>query len=73
MDIARELKFNMPYFHEIFYRWTFFLPLYSSYTAPDGTPIQLSFTAGDDGYQPSGDHLPQPVPLPYNRNDYNDH
>merc|ERR1712002_1382554 len=42
-----------------------------SYTAPDGTPIQLTFVAdGAGGYQPVGDHLPvgpTPVPLPYKR------
>merc|ERR1712183_445842 len=47
-----------------------------SYIAPDGTPIALSFSAGHQGYVPVGDHLPvapTSVPLPYQRNDYNDH
>ena len=47
-----------------------------SYTAPDGTPIALSFTAGHQGYVPVGDHLPvapTSVPLPYQRNDFLDH
>jgi len=46
---------------------------FSSYTAPEGVPIKLSFTSGVGGYQPVGDHLPvapTPVPLPYERNDY---
>ena len=42
-----------------------------SYTAPDGTPIKLTFVAdGAGGYQPVGDHLPvgpTPPPLPYQR------
>ncbi|CAL4110805.1 unnamed protein product [Meganyctiphanes norvegica] len=50
-----------------------------SYTAPDGTPIVLSFTADQAGYLPVGDHLPvAPVhdyvlpvapALPYQRTD----
>ncbi|XP_018571572.1 endocuticle structural glycoprotein SgAbd-8-like [Anoplophora glabripennis] len=42
-----------------------------SYTAPDGTPIKLSYVANEFGFQPSGDHLPvapvddnTPPPIP---------
>ncbi|TDG53168.1 hypothetical protein AWZ03_000711 [Drosophila navojoa] len=34
------------------------------YTAPDGQPIQLQYTADENGYQPRGDHLPTPPPIP---------
>ncbi|XP_067004879.2 endocuticle structural glycoprotein SgAbd-3 [Anabrus simplex] len=30
----------------------------ASYTAPDGTPIRLTYTADENGYQPKGDHIP---------------
>ncbi|XP_076256469.1 endocuticle structural glycoprotein SgAbd-2-like [Rhynchophorus ferrugineus] len=29
-----------------------------SYTADDGTPIQLSYVANENGFQPKGAHLP---------------
>lgn len=35
-----------------------------SYTSPEGQPIQLTYTADENGYQPQGDHLPTPPPIP---------
>ncbi|XP_017468845.1 PREDICTED: pupal cuticle protein Edg-78E-like [Rhagoletis zephyria] len=35
-----------------------------SYISPEGQPIQLSYTANENGYQPRGDHLPTPPPIP---------
>ncbi|KAH8368684.1 hypothetical protein KR084_004750, partial [Drosophila pseudotakahashii] len=35
-----------------------------SYTAPDGSPIQLVYTADENGYHPTGAHLPTPPPIP---------
>ncbi|KAM3962630.1 cuticular protein RR-1 motif 3 [Aphomia sociella] len=34
----------------------------NQYTAPDGTPIQISYVANEFGYQPQGSHLPTPPP-----------
>ncbi|NP_001161274.1 cuticular protein RR-1 family member 39 precursor [Nasonia vitripennis] len=34
------------------------------YTAPDGTPIKLSYVADENGFQPQGDHLPQAPAIP---------
>uniref|UniRef100_A0A023EGF7 Putative pupal cuticle protein 78e n=2 Tax=Aedes albopictus TaxID=7160 RepID=A0A023EGF7_AEDAL len=36
-----------------------------TYTAPDGQVISLSYAADDEnGFQPQGDHLPTPPPIP---------
>ncbi|CAK1604183.1 unnamed protein product [Parnassius mnemosyne] len=36
-----------------------------SYTAPDGTVINLNYIADDEnGFKPQGDHLPTPPPIP---------
>ncbi|XP_061401934.1 pupal cuticle protein Edg-78E-like [Musca vetustissima] len=35
-----------------------------SYTSPEGEPIQLTYTADKNGYQPQGEHLPTPPPIP---------
>lgn len=32
--------------------------------APDGTGIQFSYTADQNGYVPTGTHLPTPHPIP---------
>ena len=35
-----------------------------SYTSPEGQKIQLSYTADENGYQPTGAHLPvAPAPI----------
>nr|XP_033337518.1 larval cuticle protein LCP-17-like [Megalopta genalis] len=33
------------------------------YTAPDGTPIAVSYVADHNGYQPQGEHIPTVSPL----------
>ncbi|XP_014365475.2 flocculation protein FLO11 [Papilio machaon] len=35
-----------------------------SYTGDDGKLYKVTYTAGEGGYQPSGDHLPTPPPIP---------
>ncbi|XP_017785765.1 PREDICTED: endocuticle structural glycoprotein SgAbd-8-like [Nicrophorus vespilloides] len=35
-----------------------------SYQAPDGTNIAIQYIANEEGFQPQGDHLPTPPPIP---------
>lgn len=35
-----------------------------SYTSDDGQKITLTYTADENGFQPQGDHLPTPPPIP---------
>ena len=36
-----------------------------SYTADDGTLVEITFVADENGFQPQGDVLPTPVPTEY--------
>ncbi|XP_045472420.1 endocuticle structural glycoprotein SgAbd-8-like [Harmonia axyridis] len=36
----------------------------AQWTADDGTPIQLTYIADENGFQPQGSHLPTPPPIP---------
>ncbi|XP_017017846.1 pupal cuticle protein 20 [Drosophila kikkawai] len=35
-----------------------------SYTSPEGDEIMLTYIADENGFQPQGDHLPTPPPIP---------
>ncbi|CAH0558106.1 unnamed protein product [Brassicogethes aeneus] len=35
-----------------------------SYVADDGTPISVQYVANELGFQPQGEHLPTPPPIP---------
>ncbi|CAK9803966.1 Larval cuticle protein LCP-17 [Anthophora quadrimaculata] len=35
-----------------------------SYTVEDGSPVALSYVADENGFQPKGEHLPTPHPIP---------
>ncbi|RZF39909.1 hypothetical protein LSTR_LSTR010537 [Laodelphax striatellus] len=37
---------------------------YFSYVDPDGVPVQLTYTADENGFVPQGAHLPTPPPTP---------
>lgn len=34
------------------------------YTSPEGVPVQVSYTADENGFQPAGNVLPTPPPVP---------
>ncbi|XP_037928792.1 pupal cuticle protein Edg-78E-like [Teleopsis dalmanni] len=36
----------------------------SAYYSPEGQLIQLTYTADENGFHPSGEHLPTPPPIP---------
>jgi len=35
-----------------------------AYKSPEGVAVRLVYTADENGFQPQGDHLPQPPPIP---------
>lgn len=35
-----------------------------SYTSPEGQLIEITYTADENGFQPSGDSIPTPPPIP---------
>lgn len=35
------------------------------YQSPEGVPVQISYVADENGYQPIGNVLPTPPPTPY--------
>ncbi|XP_054085315.1 pupal cuticle protein Edg-78E [Zeugodacus cucurbitae] len=35
-----------------------------NYVSPEGERISLSYTADEEGFHPTGDHLPTPPPVP---------
>jgi len=38
---------------------------HSRYTAPDGSLIEVTYVANEDGFQPEGDHLPIAPEFPH--------
>ncbi|KPJ13959.1 Larval cuticle protein LCP-17 [Papilio machaon] len=34
------------------------------YTSPDGTPVETTYVADENGYQAQGSHIPVPPPIP---------
>lgn len=34
------------------------------YTSPEGEVVQITYTADENGYNPTGDVIPQPPPIP---------
>ncbi|KAJ8947816.1 hypothetical protein NQ314_008539 [Rhamnusium bicolor] len=36
------------------------------FSSPEGVPVAISYVADENGFQPSGDVLPTPPPIPSN-------